>query len=150
MRIVIQRVARASVAIGGEVRSAIGAGLLVLVGVEAADAAEDVEWLSGKICRLRVFPDGNGQMNRCVIENGGEILVVSQFTLHASTRKGNRPSFIRAAAPEVALPLYQALVSRLAAELGRPIATGEFGAAMQVTLVNDGPVTICMDSKARE
>lgn len=150
MRVVLQRVTEASVTIGGEVRGAIGPGLLVLVGIEEADTAEDIEWLAGKIARLRVFADDQGVMNRSVLEVGGDLLVISQFTLHASTRKGNRPSYSRAARPEVARPLYTAFVERLAAELGRPVQTGEFGAYMQVRLLNDGPVTILMDSRARE
>lgn len=150
MRVVIQRVAQASVTIDGRVKSAIGPGLLVLVGIEAVDGAEDVEWLCGKIARLRIFNDEQGVMNRSVLEVGGAALVVSQFTLHASTKKGNRPSYSRAARPETAIPLYAQFVARLSAELGRPVATGEFGADMQVALVNDGPVTIVMDSRAKE
>lgn len=150
MRAVIQRVSEASVTIGGERRATMGAGLLVLVGIEEPDNAADLEWLSGKIVRLRVFPDDQGVMNRSVQEVGGEIIVVSQFTLHASTKKGNRPSYIRAARPELAVPLYDAFVRRLAADLGRPVQTGEFGADMQVALVNDGPVTIVIDTKAKE
>lgn len=150
MRAVIQRVSQASVTIDGQVRAAIGPGLLVLVGVEDADGPEDIEWLAGKIVRLRIFNDEQGLMNRSVQEVGGRILVVSQFTLHASTKKGNRPSYIRAARPEVAEPLYAALVRRLSELLGQPVATGEFGAMMQVALVNDGPVTILIDTKARE
>ena len=150
MRAVIQRVAEASVTIGGQIKSAIGPGLLVLLGVEDADTPEDIEWLAGKIVRLRVFPDAAGVMNLSVQEMGGGIIVVSQFTLFASTKKGNRPSYSRASKPEVAVPLYEAFVQRLAQELGRPVLTGEFGADMQVGLVNDGPVTILMDTKARE
>jgi D-aminoacyl-tRNA deacylase len=150
MRAVIQRVSEASVTIGGQVRGAIGPGLLVLVGIEEFDATEDIEWLSGKIVRLRVFNDEQGVMNRSVQEAGGGLLVISQFTLHASTRKGNRPSYIRAARPELAIPLYEAFCRRLEADLGREIQTGEFGADMKVGLVNDGPVTICMDTKNRE
>jgi D-tyrosyl-tRNA(Tyr) deacylase len=138
------------VSVGGEVRGAIGLGLVVLVGVEAADTEEDIEWLSGKIVRLRVFADAEGVMNRSVQEAGGGILVISQFTLFASTRKGNRPSYSRAARPEVAIPLYEAFVARMAADLGRAVQTGEFGADMRVSLVNDGPVTIQMDTKQRE
>lgn len=150
MRAVIQRVTQASVTIDGQVRAAIGPGLLVLVGIEEADGPEDIEWLAGKIVRLRIFADDQGLMNRSVQEVGGKILVVSQFTLHASTKKGNRPSYIRAARPEVAQPLYEALVRRLGELLGQPVATGEFGAQMQVALVNDGPVTILIDTKSRE
>lgn len=150
MRVVIQRVAEVSVTISGRVAGAIGRGLLVLVGIEAADGLEDVEWLAGKVVRQRIFTDAEGLMNLGVREIGGGILVVSQFTLHASTRKGNRPSFIRAARPEQAVPLYEAFVRRLEQELGQPVPTGEFGAMMDVALVNDGPVTIVMDSKVRE
>lgn len=150
MRVVIQRVKQASVTIGGQVKAAIGPGLLVLVGIEAVDNPEDIEWLCGKIARLRIFNDEQGLMNRSVQEVGGQVLVVSQFTLHASTKKGNRPSYSRAARPEMAIPLYEQFVARLGAELGRPVATGEFGADMQVALINDGPVTIYMDSRARE
>lgn len=150
MRAVIQRVREASVTIAGAVKGAIGPGLLVLVATEAVDTAEDIEWLSGKIVRLRIFPDDQGVMNRSVQEAGGGILVVSQFTLYASTKKGNRPSYIRAARPEVAIPLYEAFVHRLSTDLGQPVQTGEFGADMQVALMNDGPVTIVIDSKARE
>jgi len=150
MRAVIQRVASASVTISGQVHSAIGRGLLVLLGVEEADSGEDLEWLSGKVVRQRIFPDAAGVMNCSVQEIGGEVLVVSQFTLFASTKKGNRPSYSRAARPATAIPRYEAFVERLAADLGKPVATGVFGADMQVALVNDGPVTIAMDSKARE
>jgi D-tyrosyl-tRNA(Tyr) deacylase len=150
MRVVIQRVSQASVTIAGQIKSAIGPGLLVLVGIETVDNAEDVEWLCGKIARLRIFNDEQGVMNRSVQEVGGEALVVSQFTLHASTKKGNRPSYSRAARPEAAIPLYEQFVARLSAELGKPVATGEFGADMKVALVNDGPVTIVMDSRAKE
>ena len=150
MRAVIQRVTSASVAIAGLVKASIGPGLLVLVGIEETDTPEDVEWLSGKISRLRIFNDDQGVMNRSVQEIGADVLVVSQFTLHASTRKGNRPSYTRAARPEFAIPLYQSFVARLSAELGKPIPTGEFGADMQIALVNDGPVTLWIDSKVRE
>ena len=136
--------------IGGEKRAAIGQGLLVLVGIEEGDGEEDINWLSGKIARLRVFSDDRGLMNRSVQEIGGSILVVSQFTLFASTHKGNRPSFTRAARPETAIPIYERFVKRLGSELGRPVATGEFGAMMQVALVNDGPVTILIDTRLRE
>lgn len=129
---------------------AIGRGLLVLVGKEDADTAEDIEWLAAKIVNLRIFADDTGTMNRSVIDIGGELLVVSQFTLFASTRKGTRPSWHRAARPETAIPLYEALVRRLGELLGRPVATGRFGAMMQVALVNDGPVTLLLDTKARE
>ena len=150
MRAVIQRVSQASVIIGGEVRAAIPRGLVVLLAVEEADTPEDLEWLSGKIARLRVFNDADGVMNRSVQEAGGEILVISQFTLFASTKKGNRPSYSRAARPEIAVPLYEAFVRRLAQDLGIPVHTGEFGADMQVSLTNDGPVTILFDTKVRE
>lgn len=150
MRAVLQRVSEASVTIGGETRGAIRSGLVVLLGIEEADTAEDIEWLSGKIVRLRIFNDAAGVMNLSVQETGGGILLISQFTLHASTKKGNRPSYIRAARPEVAVPLYEQFLVRLTADLGRPVQTGEFGADMKVALVNDGPVTIVMDTKARE
>jgi D-aminoacyl-tRNA deacylase len=150
MRAVIQRVANASVAIGGTVKGAIERGLLVLLAVEAADVAEDIEWLSGKIVRLRIFDDENGVMNNSVQEAQGTILLISQFTLFASTRKGNRPSYSRSAPPEVAIPLYEQFIQRLTADFGKPIQTGEFGADMKVALTNDGPVTIIIDSKSRE
>jgi D-tyrosyl-tRNA(Tyr) deacylase len=150
MRAVIQRVSEASVTIDGRVKSAIGKGLLVLLGIEEVDGAEDIEWLSGKIARLRVFNDDQGVMNLSVQEVQGDIIVVSQFTLHASTKKGNRPSYIRAARPEMAIPLYEAFVKRLSADLGKPVLTGDFGADMKVTLCNDGPVTIVIDTKAKE
>lgn len=150
MRALIQRVLEASVTIDGNVRSHIACGMLVFVGIEEADSQEDIEWLAGKVARLRIFPDDAGVMNRSVVDAGGDALVVSQFTLHASTKKGNRPSYIKAARPETAIPLYEQFVKRLAAELGKPVATGEFGADMKVALVNDGPVTIWIDTKSRE
>lgn len=150
MRVVIQRVSRASVTVDEQITGSIGPGLLVLMGVEDADTPEDVAWLSGKILNMRIFNDDAGVMNRSVLEVGGGILLVSQFTLHASTKKGNRPSYIRASKPPVAIPLYEAMIARLTQELGKPIATGIFGADMKVDLLNDGPVTIVMDSKARE
>jgi D-aminoacyl-tRNA deacylase len=150
MRAVIQRVAEAKVSIAGAVKGAIQSGLLVLLAVEEADTNEDIEWLSGKIVRLRVFDDEDGVMNRSVQETQGGILLVSQFTLFASTKKGNRPSYSRSARPEIAVPLYQQFIQELAQNLGKPIETGEFGADMQVSLTNDGPVTIIIDSKARE
>jgi D-tyrosyl-tRNA(Tyr) deacylase len=150
MRAVIQRVSSASVTITGQTKATIQRGLLVLLGIEEADSADDIEWLSGKLVRLRVFDDDQGVMNRSVQEAGGDILVVSQFTLFASTKKGNRPSYLRAARPEIAIPIYEMFLNKLAAELGKPIASGEFGADMQVALVNDGPVTILIDTKARE
>ena len=150
MRAVIQRVTEAKVSIGGAIRGAIGNGLLVLLAVEETDGDNDVEWLSGKIVRLRIFADETGVMNRSAQEVHGDILVVSQFTLFASTKKGNRPSYSRSARPEVAIPIYERFIARITALLGRPIQTGEFGADMVVSLVNDGPVTIIIDSKARE
>lgn len=150
MRVVIQRVKEASVSINGNVYSNIGHGLLVLAGFEEADTLEDIEWMSGKINRMRLFADENGVMNKSITEATGELLLVSQFTLHASTKKGNRPSYIKAARPETAIPLYEQLITQLEKELGQNIATGQFGADMQVALVNDGPVTIIMDSKNKE
>ena len=150
MRVVIQRVSHASVTIDGAVKSAIGWGLLVLVGIEEADGDEDIDWLSQKIVRLRIFDDENGVMNRSVQDVGGDILVVSQFTLHAMTKKGNRPSYIRAAGPAIAVPLYERFCQAVSQQLGRPVATGTFGADMKVELLNDGPVTICMDTKHKE
>jgi D-tyrosyl-tRNA(Tyr) deacylase len=150
MRAVIQRVSSASVTIAGQTKTAIQHGLLVLLGIEESDTADDIEWLSGKLVRLRVFNDDQGVMNRSVQETGGDILVVSQFTLFASTKKGNRPSYIRAARPEIAIPLYEMFLNKLAADLGKPVASGEFGADMQVALVNDGPVTILIDTKTGE
>ena len=150
MRAVIQRVAEAKVTINGAVKGAIQNGLAVLLAVEGADSAADIEWLSGKIVRLRVFDDDDGVMNRSVQETGGGILLVSQFTLFASTRKGNRPSYSRSAGPEIAVPLYEQFAARLTQDLGKPIQTGEFGAHMLVSLTNHGPVTIIIDSKSRE
>jgi len=150
MRVVIQRVSQSYVTIEGKIKSSIGNGLLVLLGVEEYDSIEDVEWLCGKIVRLRVFNDANGVMNLSVSEVNGEILLISQFTLHASTKKGNRPSYIKAANPDIAIPLYQKFISQLEKELKKKIATGEFGANMQVSLINDGPVTILIDSKNKE
>ena len=150
MRVVIQRVKQASVTIEGRTKSQIDAGLLVLLGIEEADASEDIEWLCRKIVALRVFDDEQGVMNCSIQEANGEIIVVSQFTLFASTKKGNRPSYIRAARPERAIPLYEALCKQLESLLGKPIGTGEFGANIQVSLVNDGPVTICIDTKNKE
>ena len=150
MRIVIQRVAHASVTINGTVKSAIGQGYMILVGIEEADTMEDVEWLTKKVINLRVFEDETHVMNRSILEVGGEILLISQFTLHASYKKGNRPSYIRAAKHETAIPLYQAFIASLTQALGKEIGTGEFGADMKVELLNDGPVTICMDSKNKE
>ena len=150
MRAVIQRVTSASVSIAGQVRGAIEKGLVVLLAVEEADTAEDIEWLSGKTVRLRIFDDDQGVMNRSVQEAGGDVLLISQFTLFASTRKGNRPSYSRSAPPEKAIPLYESFKARLAQDLGKPLQTGEFGADMAVGLTNDGPVTIIIDSKLRE
>ena len=150
MRVVLQRVSQASVIINGETVASIGKGLLLLLGIEEADTAEDIGWLSGKIIRLRVFPDDEEVMNRSVMEAGGEIIVVSQFTLHASTKKGNRPSYIRAAKPESAVPLYNQFIKSLETMVGKPVQTGDFGAMMDVSLVNDGPVTIIIDSRNRE
>jgi D-tyrosyl-tRNA(Tyr) deacylase len=150
MRAVIQRVSNASVLIGRETRSSIEEGMLILLGIEESDTREDIEWLSGKISRLRIFKDNEGAMNLSIMDIGGDAIVISQFTLHASTKKGNRPSFIRAARPETAIPLYEEFVTRLEGILGRKVQTGEFGAYMEVNLVNDGPVTIVIDSKSRE
>jgi len=150
MRAVIQRVLSASVSIGGIINSKIDQGLLILLGIEETDTEEDILWLCGKIVRLRIFNDAEGVMNLAVTDLKGEILVVSQFTLHASTKKGNRPSYIKAARPEIAIPLYDKFIKLLSIELGKPLATGEFGADMQVSLVNDGPVTIIIDTKNKE
>jgi len=150
MRAVVQRVREAAVHIGGREHSRIGHGLLVLLGIEAGDTQDDLEWLAGKVARMRIFPDAEGVMNLSVQEAAGSVMVVSQFTLLASTRKGNRPSYSRAAPPETAEPLYEAFVQRLSQMLGQPVATGRFGAMMQVHLVNDGPVTLIMDSRLRE
>jgi D-aminoacyl-tRNA deacylase len=150
MRAVIQRVSEASVTIDGTIKGVIGKGLLVLLAFEDADNAEDIEWLSGKIVRLRIFNDAEGLMNLSVQESQGGILLISQFTLFASTKKGNRPSYIRSARPEVAIPLYEQFIQRLTADFGGPIQTGKFGADMKVALLNDGPVTIVIDSKNRE
>ncbi|MEK6783572.1 MAG: D-aminoacyl-tRNA deacylase [Bacteroidota bacterium] len=144
---VIQRVSEAYVKIGDEVKARIGKGLVVLLGIEAADQEEDNEWLSAKIVNLRIFNDAEGVMNVSVKEDGGDIIVVSQFTLHASTKKGNRPSYIRAAKPDVAIPLYNTFIGALQTNLGKMIQTGEFGADMKVSLINDGPVTIIIDTK---
>ena len=150
MRVVIQRVLNASVSISGAVTAAIGPGLLVLLGICEEDGADDIEWLVRKIAGLRVFDDEAGVMNLSVLEAGGDALVVSQFTLMASTKKGNRPSYIRAARPETAIPLYERFCAALSEALGKPVPTGTFGADMQVALVNDGPVTICIDTKNKE
>lgn len=150
MRAVIQRASEASVTINGACKAKISNGLLVLIGIEEQDTEEDIAWLTKKIVNLRVFNDQDGVMNKSVIDINGEILAISQFTLFASTRKGNRPSYIRAAKHEISVPLYNRFCEVLAAELGKPIGTGEFGADMKVALVNDGPVTICIDTKKKE
>ncbi|HLO69966.1 MAG TPA: D-aminoacyl-tRNA deacylase [Flavipsychrobacter sp.] len=150
MRAVIQRVSTAGVTINGDMKSAIGIGFMVLLGIEAADTEEDAEWLCGKIAQLRVFADDAGLMNKSLKEADGEVLVISQFTLHASYKKGNRPSFIKAARPEQAIPLYEYFIKTLSHSIEKPVATGTFGADMKVALVNDGPVTIIMDTKNKE
>ena len=150
MRIVIQRVTKASVSIGGSTKSAIGTGFLLLLGVCEDDTLDDVEWLVKKVVGLRVFDDENGVMNRSIMDVEGECLVVSQFTLYASYKKGNRPSWLRAARHEISVPLYETFCSKLSEAMGKPVGTGEFGANMQVELLNDGPVTICMDTKNKE
>jgi D-tyrosyl-tRNA(Tyr) deacylase len=150
MRVVIQRVAQASVTIGGVVKSEIGPGLLILLGIEEADTDDDIQWLCGKISKLRIFNDENGVMNKSVMDVDGELLAVSQFTLHASTKKGNRPSYIKAAKPDFAVPMYEKFVKILEITAARTVQTGEFGADMKVDLLNDGPVTILIDSKNKE
>ena len=150
MRAVIQRVSEASVTIGGKVKASIGTGLLVLIGIEESDSLADIDWLSGKIVRLRIFSDENQLMNLSIQDVRGEILVISQFTLFAETKKGNRPSYIRAARPETAIPMYNKFLDQLNKDFAAPVYSGEFGADMKVKLVNDGPVTIILDSKNRE
>src|SRR5204863_3919130 len=150
MRAVIQRVTEARVSIGGTVKGAIQNGLAVLLAIEESDSAEDSEWLSGKIVRLRIFNDAGGVMNRSIHEAQGDILLISQFTLFAGTKKGNRPSYSRSARPEIAVPLFEAFTRKLSEDLGKPVQTGEFGADMKVSLVNDGPVTIVIDSRNKE
>ena len=150
MRVVIQKVTQASVSIENQIVGSIDKGLLVLVGIEDGDTNEDIAWLSAKIVNLRVFDDDNGVMNLSVKEVGGEVLIVSQFTLHASTKKGNRPSYIKAARPEVAIPIYEAFIKQVETLLGKRVPTGQFGAMMQVSLCNDGPVTILIDTKNKE
>lgn len=150
MRAVIQRVSSASVSIGGKVKSSIGPGLMILLGIGHEDSGEDIDWLVKKVAGLRIFNDDAGVMNRSVVDVGGETLVVSQFTLMASTKKGNRPSYLGAAGHSLAIPLYEQFCAALSDTIGRPVGTGEFGADMKVALVNDGPVTICMDTKNRE
>ncbi len=150
MRVLIQRVSQASVTIDGKIKSSIGSGLLLFVGIEEADGNEDIEWLVGKICRLRIFDDANGIMNLSIQEVNGEILVISQFTLHALVKKGNRPSYIRAARPETAIPLYESFLKIIKEISGLNVLSGEFGADMKINLINDGPVTIYIDSKLKE
>ena len=150
MRVVIQRVSKASVTIDDKISGQIGIGLLVLLGIEDADTEEDVRWLSSKMVNLRIFNDEGGVMNKSVLEINGGVLLISQFTLHASTKKGNRPSYIRASKPDIAVPLYEKMISQLNSDLGKPVATGIFGADMKVELINDGPVTIIIDTKNRE
>lgn len=150
MRVVVQRVSQASVTIRGHVKGRIRKGLLIFAGVEEADTKEDLEWLSAKIVNLRIFNDEDGVMNLSLKDVNGDVLLISQFTLHASTKKGNRPSYIRAARPDTAIPLYQQFIQELEKQFGKTIQTGEFGADMKVELLNDGPVTICIDSKNKE
>ena len=150
MRVVIQRVTEASVKVDEKIVGSISNGLLVFAGIEDADAVDDIDWISGKIVNLRIFNDEQGTMNVSVKDTGGELLLVSQFTLHASTKKGNRPSYTKASKPAFAIPLYEQLIAKLAADLGKQIETGIFGADMKVSLINDGPVTIIIDSKSRE
>lgn len=144
---VIQRVSESSVKIEGKIKAEIGLGLMILLGIEEADGSEDMDWLSKKIINLRIFPDENGIMNRSLLDVQGDILLISQFTLHASTKKGNRPSYIKAAKPDIAVPIYKQMIQTLETDLGKSIGTGEFGADMKVCLVNDGPVTIVIDTK---
>ena len=150
MRVVIQRVSEASVTIDQQVAGAIGKGLCILLGIEDADTQEDIDWLCRKITNLRIFSDAEGKMNHSLLDVAGEVLIISQFTLHASTKKGNRPSYIKAARPETAIPLYKAFIASMQAAIGKPVQTGEFGAMMDVALVNTGPVTITIDSKNKE
>lgn len=150
MRVVIQRVSKALVTVEGKISGEINEGLLVFLGIEDADTEEDVKWLSNKVVHLRIFNDGNGIMNKSVCENGGNVLLVSQFTLHASTKKGNRPSYLKASKSSFAIPMYEKIIQQLQADLGKPIKTGIFGADMKVELLNDGPVTIVIDSKNKE
>ena len=150
MRTVIQRVQHCSVTIDGQLKSNIGNGMLVLVGIEDRDTQEDSEWLCKKIANLRIFDDENGVMNRSVIDTGGEVMVVSQFTLHASTKKGNRPSYIHASKPDFAIPMYESFCAEMGLQIGKNVATGEFGADMKIELLNDGPVTILIDSQNKE
>jgi len=150
MRVVIQRVTGAKLKINQGFEQTIGEGLVILLGIEETDGVADIEWLSGKISRLRIFGDEAGVMNLSVMDRQGEVMIISQFTLHAGTKKGNRPSYIRAASPEVAIPLYEQFIRQMENDLGKPVVTGDFGAKMQVTLTNDGPVTILVDTKNRE
>lgn len=150
MRVVIQRVSEASVSIEGKMKSSIDKGLLILLGIEDADTDEDIKWLCQKIVNLRIFPDENDVMNQSILDKDGDIIVVSQFTLHASTKKGNRPSYIKAAKPNFAIPMYEKFIKQLEVHLNKTVLTGEFGADMKVSLVNDGPVTIMMDTKNKE
>ena len=150
MRVVIQRVSHASVTIEGKIKGSIKEGIMMLVGIEDTDNEEDIAWLCKKTVNLRIFDDDNGVMNRSILESGGDILVISQFTLHASRKKGNRPSYIRAAKPEIAIPIYNRFCNELSIALGKTVETGEFGADMKVELLNNGPVTICMDTKNKE
>ena len=150
MRVVIQRVSKASVTINGICKSAIQQGFMILVGIEYADNQEDIDWLCKKIVNLRVFDDENGVMNKSILDAGGDILVISQFTLHASTKKGNRPSYIKASKPDFAIPMYQTFCDEMGLQIGKPVATGEFGADMKIELLNDGPVTILIDSQNKE
>ncbi len=150
MRVVIQRVTEANVKIEGNIAGEIGKGMMILVGIEEADGAEDIAWLTKKIVNLRIFDDENGVMNRSILDDGGDILLISQFTLHALTAKGNRPSYIKAAKPDISIPLYEAFIKSLEEAMGKKIATGVFGADMKVSLINDGPVTILIDSKRKE
>jgi len=150
MRVVIQRVSKASVTVEGSIKGQIGAGLLVLLGIEESDTSDDIQWLSKKITQLRIFDDDSGVMNLSVQDIGGEILMISQFTLHASTKKGNRPSYIKAARPELAIPIYESFIKQIETDLEKPVQTGEFGAMMDVSLINDGPVTISIDTKNKE
>jgi D-tyrosyl-tRNA(Tyr) deacylase len=147
---VIQRVSESSVKIEGQIKASIGSGLLVLLGIEEADNTEDIQWLSRKITNLRIFGDEAGVMNRSLLDTDGDILLISQFTLHASTKKGNRPSYIKAAKPEIAIPLYEQFIRQLSADAGKPVQTGEFGADMKVSHINDGPVTIIIDTKDKK
>lgn len=150
MRIVVQRVTEASVRVEGELTGNIGTGLLVLVGIEEVDTKQDIEWLSGKLVNLRIFEDEQGVMNKSVMDIDGDVLIVSQFTLHASTKKGNRPSYIRAAKPDFAIPMYEQFIAQVERDLNKKVQTGRFGADMKVALLNDGPVTICIDSQNKE